>query len=73
MPTWPPPACPSRWRLDDSFTLEEGGAIEIKGKGEMHPWFLNNRNGRMDSIQPFPEPKVSFGANDEPYLERSPP
>ena len=56
--------------MDDSFTLEERGAIEIKGKGEMHPWFLNNRNGRMDSIQPFPEPKVSFGANDEPYLKR---
>jgi hypothetical protein len=31
-------------RLNDSFMLEERGTIDVKGKGEMHPWFLNSRN-----------------------------
>ncbi len=31
----------TRGRLDDTFLLEERGLIEVKGKGEMHTWFLN--------------------------------
>ncbi len=27
------------------FKLEQRGPIEVKGKGEMHTWFLNSRNG----------------------------
>jgi adenylate cyclase len=34
----------TRQRLNDSFMLEERGTIDVKGKGEMHPWFLNSRN-----------------------------
>ena len=34
----------TRQRLSDPFMLEKRGAIEVKGKGEMHTWFLNSRN-----------------------------
>jgi adenylate cyclase len=34
----------TRLRLSDPFLLEERGVIEVKGKGEMHTWFLNGRN-----------------------------
>jgi adenylate cyclase len=34
----------TRQRLNDSFMLEERGSIDIKGKGEIHTWFLNSRN-----------------------------
>lgn len=43
----------TRRRLDDSFTLEERGAIDIKGKGEMHTWFLTGRNNLSESVHPF--------------------
>lgn len=33
----------SRQRLDGAFACEDRGAIEVKGKGEMHTWFLNSR------------------------------
>jgi adenylate cyclase len=33
----------TRQRLGDTFMLERRGAIDVKGKGEMHTWFLNNR------------------------------
>lgn len=33
-------------RLDGSFELEMRGAVEIKGKGSMHTWFLNGRKGQ---------------------------
>ena len=32
-------------RLCKMFLLEERGEISVKGKGEMHTWFLNARNG----------------------------
>ena len=35
----------TRQRLSEPFMLEERGAIDVKGKGEMHTWFLNSRNG----------------------------
>ena len=35
----------TRSRLADSFSIEERGSIEVKGKGEMHTWFLNGRDG----------------------------
>jgi adenylate cyclase len=34
----------TRRRLGEPFMLEKRGAIEVKGKGEMHTWFLNSRN-----------------------------
>ena len=36
----------TRQRLSEPFTLEERGVIDVKGKGEMHTWFLNSRNLR---------------------------
>lgn len=35
----------TRQRLGEPFLFEERGVIEVKGKGEMHTWFLNGRNG----------------------------
>jgi adenylate cyclase len=35
----------TRQRLGGQFMLEKRGAIDVKGKGEMHTWFLNSRNG----------------------------
>ncbi len=35
----------TRQRLSEQFMLEKRGAIDVKGKGEMHTWFLNSRNG----------------------------
>jgi adenylate cyclase len=34
----------ARQRLSESFMLEKRGIIDVKGKGEMHTWFLNGRN-----------------------------
>ncbi len=33
-------------RLEGPFVFEERGVILVKGKGEMHTWFLNGRNDR---------------------------
>ena len=33
----------TRQRLSGPFLLEKRGAIDVKGKGEMHTWFLNGR------------------------------
>jgi len=35
----------TRQRLSEPFVLEKRGAIDVKGKGDMHTWFLNSRNG----------------------------
>ena len=35
----------TRQRLSEPFMLEKRGVIDVKGKGEMHTWFLNGRNG----------------------------
>jgi adenylate cyclase len=32
-------------RLGQPFVLEKRGVIDVKGKGEIHTWFLNGRNG----------------------------
>jgi len=37
----------TREHLSEPFMLEERGVIHVKGKGEMHTWFLNGRNGSM--------------------------
>ncbi len=41
----------ARLRLSEPFAFEERGAIQVKGKGEMHTWFLNGRNGAAHSAQ----------------------
>jgi class 3 adenylate cyclase len=33
----------TRERLGESFNFEQRGMINIKGKGDMHTWFLNSR------------------------------
>ncbi len=43
----------ARQRLGEAFLLEKRGAIEVKGKGEMHTWFLNSRK---DQTAPESEP-----------------
>jgi adenylate cyclase len=43
----------TRQRLGDAFLFEERGAIEVKGKGAMHTWFLTGRNERDESVHPF--------------------
>jgi len=53
----------TRRRLGEAFILEMRGAIAVKGKGEMHTWFLNSRNGPTDSMQPFPEIQVAAGVD----------
>ena len=35
----------TRRGLGEPFILEARGTIEVKGKGEMHTWFLNSRTG----------------------------
>jgi len=35
----------TRQRLSEPFIIEERGVIDVKGKGAMHTWFLNSRNG----------------------------
>lgn len=35
----------TRQQLSEPFMFEERGVIDVKGKGEMHTWFLNGRNG----------------------------
>ena len=39
----------TRRRLSERFLFEERGTINVKGKGEMHTWFLNGRNGSAES------------------------
>src|SRR5208337_4513255 len=42
----------ARQRMGEPFLLEERGVIEVKGKGEMHTWFLNGRNRSIVLFQP---------------------
>jgi adenylate cyclase len=35
----------TRQRLGEPFLFEKRGAIDVKGKGTMHTWFLDSRNG----------------------------
>jgi adenylate cyclase len=42
----------TRQQLGERFVLEQRGAIEVKGKGEMHTWFLNGRNGQPGRSAP---------------------
>ena len=39
----------ARQRLSGPFMLEKRGTVEVKGKGEMHTWFLNGRNRKPES------------------------
>ena len=50
----------TRHQLGESFTFEERGAIDVKGKGEMHTWFLNGRNGQTQSMPPVPERQLAL-------------
>lgn len=45
----------TRQQLGEPFALEQRGAIEVKGKGRIHTWFLNGRKGQTGSMEPFPE------------------
>ena len=36
----------TRRRLSGAFNLQSRGTINVKGKGEMHTWFLDGRNGQ---------------------------
>jgi adenylate cyclase len=40
----------TRLQLNKPFTFEERGAINVKGSGEMHTWFLNSR--QSDELTP---------------------
>lgn len=40
----------TRQRLGEPFVFEERGAIEVKGKGEMHTWFLTGRARSTDLV-----------------------
>ena len=51
----------TRQRLGESFTFEERGAIEIKGKGAMRTWFLDSRNEQTGSVQPFAKLQLGSG------------
>jgi adenylate cyclase len=42
----------TRQQLGEPFMLEDRGPIEVKGKGEMHTWFLTGRNGAGSSSEP---------------------
>ena len=49
----------TRQGLSEPFVLEKRGAIDVKGKGEMHTWFLNSRSGlplKMAAAAEFMDP-----------------
>ncbi len=48
-----------RQQLSELFLLEKRGAIEVKGKGEMHTWFLNDRKDEGILVRSFPELQIS--------------
>ena len=50
----------------ETAVLAAGGVeviTEVKAKGEMDTWFLNNRNGGTNSMPPFQELQLSHGAD----------
>ena len=42
----------TRRLLSEPFVLEERGALEVEGGGELKTWFLSERNQRMASAMP---------------------
>jgi len=38
----------TRRLLGEPFLLEERGALEVEGKGELKTWFIDGRNGPSD-------------------------
>ena len=41
--------------LSEPFLLEERGVIHVKGRGDMHTWFLNGRSGLINQRQAVPD------------------
>jgi adenylate cyclase len=39
----------TRRQLNQTFVVEQRDAIDVKGKGEMHTWFLNGRNRQCNA------------------------
>jgi adenylate cyclase len=44
----------TRQRLSAPFLFEERGALDVKGKGSMHTWFLNGRTNGAVAMQASP-------------------
>jgi len=56
----------TKLRLNGLFSLEDRGTIHVKGKGEMHTWFLNGR-----SASPFSLPALISSSHPPSTLART--